>query len=112
MIVLVNQKIADFNAFKKVFIADQDERRDAGISGHRVFAVLGRPASIVISFEVVDPNKASRYFASDAFQTAMRRAGGLGEPEIIWGTEVDPAELQPQKQGLASVRGADDRAAA
>ena len=94
MIVLVNQKIADFNAFKKVFVADEGERRAAGISGHRVFAVLGRPASIVITFEVSDANKASRYFASGAFQAAMRRAGGLGEPEIVWGTEVDPAELQ------------------
>ncbi len=111
MIVLVNQKIADFNAWKKVFVADQDERRAAGISGHRVFAVLGRPASIVMSFEVADPNKASTYFTSAAFQAAMRRAGGLGEPDIVWGTEVDPAELQ-QQGALAAVRASDDRAAA
>ena len=111
MIVLVNQKIADFTAWKKVFVADQDERRAAGISGHRVFAVLGRPASIVITFDVADPNKASAYFASAAFQAAMRRAGGLGEPEIMWGTEVDPAELQ-QQRAVAVVRESDDRAAA
>ena len=111
MIVLVNQKIADFNAFKKVFVADQDERRAAGISGHRVVAVLGRPAAIVISFEVADPNKASDYFGSGAFQAAMRRAGGLGEPEIVWGIEVDPAELQ-QPKAVAIVRESDDRAAA
>ena len=111
MIVLVNQKIADFNAWKNVFVADQDERRAAGISGHRVFALLGRPASIVMSFEIADPNKASDYFESGSFQAAMRRAGGLGEPDVVWGTEVDPAELQ-QPAAVAVVRGADDRAAA
>jgi hypothetical protein len=111
MIILVNQKIADFNAWKKVFVADQDERRAAGISGHRVFAVLGRPASIVITFEIADPNAASSYFASAAFSASMRRAGGLGEPEVLWGTEVDPADLQ-QQRAVPAVRDSDDRAAA
>ena len=109
MIVFVNQKIADFAAFKQVFVADERARRDAGISGHRAFALLGRPGSIVLTLDVSDANKASAYFASAAFRAAMRRAGGLGEPEILWGTEVDPAELQ---QAAFALRDSDDRAAA
>jgi hypothetical protein len=109
MIVLVNQKIADFNAWKKVFVAAEGDRRAAGITGHRVFAVFGRPASIVIELEIADANQASRYFASGAFHAVMRRAGGLGEPEIVWAAEVDPSELQ---QPVYALRDSDDRAAA
>jgi hypothetical protein len=110
MIVFVNQKVADFAAFKQVFIADEHERRDAGISGHRAFALLGRPGSIVLTFDVADADKASAYFASAAFQAAMRRAGGLGEPDILWGAEVDPADLQ--QPAAFVLRDSDDRAAA
>ena len=109
MIVFVNQKVADFDAWKKVFVADEPARRAAGIAGHRVFAVLGRPQAITIELEIADIDKASGYLASATFQAAMRRAGGLGAPEVLWTAEVDPADLQ---RAVARRMDSNDRVAA
>ena len=73
---------------EEVFVADAPARRAAGISGDRVFAVLGRPQAITIALEIADADKAIGYLAS-AFQVAMRRAGGLGQPAFSWTAEVD-----------------------
>ena len=106
MIVLVNQTVADFTAFKNAFVSEQTSRKANGIRGHRVAAVLGRPGAIVIEFEVADAFKASRYFESGEFRAAMLRAGGLGEPELLWAAPVDVP------QAASAVRDSDDRAAA
>jgi hypothetical protein len=114
MIVFLNQKVADFNAWKQAFIADEDTRRAAGIAGHRVFAVLGRPQAIVIELDIVDPDKASRYLASASFQAAMRRAGGLGQAEVLWGAEIEAKDLHAPalRQPAPAFTAPADRAAA
>jgi hypothetical protein len=107
MIVFVNQKVADFDAWKKAFVADAPARRAAGVADERVFAVLGRPQAIMLELEIADADKAIAYLAS-AFPAAMRRAGALGKPEFLWTAAVDPADLV----AAATLGDSDVRAAA
>src|SRR5262245_57890031 len=83
---LLKLKIADYEIWKREFSADNATRKAAGIAGHRVFAVLGPPSSLVVAFDVVDPIRASAYLESAAFQAAMRRAGVLGKPAAFRGS--------------------------
>jgi hypothetical protein len=86
--IVVTQKVADFQAWKKVFLQYSDKRKASGISGHRLFAPLNQLGVVTIQFDVSDPVKASGYFESPELLEVMKRAGVLGKPSIFRGAEI------------------------
>ena len=86
--IVLTQKVADFQSWKKVFLQYSDKRKASGISGHRLFAPLNLLGAVIIQFEVSDPVRASGYFESPELLEVMKRAGVLGKPSIFRGVEI------------------------
>jgi hypothetical protein len=86
--LLISSRVADFDAWKAVFDANEQDRIDHGILGHHINRAEDDPNSLNVYLAVGDAEKARAWTASDALKSVMARAGILGAPVFSWMTPV------------------------
>jgi hypothetical protein len=86
--VVISSRVADFDAWKAVFDANEHDRIDHGILGHHVNRAEDDPNSLNVYLAVGDTEKARAWTASDALKSVMATAGVLGAPVFSWMTPV------------------------
>lgn len=86
--VVLSARVADFDAWKAVFDANEQDRIDNGILGHHVNRAEDDPNHLSIYLAVGDTAKARAWMASDALKALMAAAGVSSAPVFDWMTPV------------------------
>lgn len=86
--VVISYRVADFDAWKGVFDANEQDRIDHGILGHHINRAEDDPNSLSVYLAVGDAEKARAWMASDALKALMVKAGVSSAPVFNWMTPV------------------------
>lgn len=87
--LVVKHRVADFDAWKKVFDSMTPVRKKHGWLGHTVLRDAQDPNVVTIINRVKDLDGAKRYGASPEIKDAMKAGGVQGPPEISFLEEAD-----------------------
>ncbi|MCB1496318.1 MAG: hypothetical protein KDJ86_11060 [Bauldia sp.] len=87
--MLVRQRVANFDTWKKVFDRLEDVRQQHGITGHSVHRDAIDPNMVVVVMHAGALEDAKRYGASKVLREAMKEAGVEGVPEISFLSDVE-----------------------
>lgn len=87
--MLVRQRVANFDTWKRVFDRFEKLREEHGFTGYSVHRDATDPNIVVILNHARTMEDAKRYGASQALRDAMKEAGIAGVPEISFLTDVE-----------------------
>lgn len=82
--VLVNQKVKDYDAWKKVFDSHKQARMDAGLTDRAVSQFINDPHMVSVVLVVNDMKKAEDFMHSKDLKDKMAEAGVEGTPDIFF----------------------------
>jgi quinol monooxygenase YgiN len=90
--VLIIHEVADYPAWKKVFDAAVDLRRDAGERSYQVLRYYNEPNKIVHFSQWTSIEDAQRFFQSPQL-VKIRAAAGVQSPEFIYLDQLEAGTL-------------------
>jgi quinol monooxygenase YgiN len=91
MILIVEHRVKDFDAWKPVFDEHAAVRQEYGATGHIIYRSLDDPNNVIVLNEFASAERAKAFAADPSLREAMERGGVVGEPRIIWAQEADRA---------------------
>lgn len=83
-VMIVQHKVADYEAWRPVYDADAAKRAAAGLTNARVYRSADDPNDIVIIADMADLAKAKAFATSETLKESMEKAGVQGEPTITY----------------------------
>ncbi len=89
--LVISYQVADFDAWKAVFDANQQGRIDHGFAGHHINRGEDDPNDLAIYLAVGDEDRARAYAGSDELKALMQQAGIASPPEQMWVTPLREA---------------------
>jgi len=92
MIILVQHKVSDFDAWKLVFEEHGDIRRRHGATGHVLYRGLDDPNEVTIVNFFPSREQAQAFLADPSLKEAMDRGGVISEPRLTWADEVETVD--------------------
>jgi len=82
--LMVRHKVKDFDAWKKIYDADQGNRIAAGLTDRVLAQGADDDKSVIIVFAVADMAKAKAMTASPELKAKMDSAGVVGKPDFFY----------------------------
>ena len=86
--LIMNHKVKDYDAFKKVFDSNRQIRIDAGMIDRAVGYEFGDKNNVTMVFAITDPAKAKAFTSSEDLKNKMSEAGVIGTPTMHFYTVV------------------------
>ena len=80
--VIVNYRVADFDAFLTVFQQNAEERKAAGMRNVILWQAAGDPNHVFIVMEGDDLEKLREFDASDELEQILKLAGVITPPQV------------------------------
>jgi quinol monooxygenase YgiN len=90
--VLIIHEVADYPAWKKVFDAAVDLRRDAGERSYQVLSYYNEPNKIVHFSQWTSIEDAQRFFQSPQL-VKIRAEAGVRSPEFVYLHQLEAGTL-------------------
>lgn len=84
--LMMQHKVKDYDAFRKVFDANKQARMDAGLTDRAMSYEFGDKNNVTLVFAVNDLAKAKAFTASDDLKNKMADAGVVGAPIVHYYT--------------------------
>ena len=75
VVSIVHHRVADFDAWKKVYDGVSQLQKDGGVMAHGVFRTEGDPNSVVVLHTFENTDRAHAFFQGEELQDAMKQAG-------------------------------------
>jgi hypothetical protein len=82
--VMINQKVKDWDTWKKAFDSHKQARMDAGLTDRAVSQASGDPHVVSVVLAVSDMKKAEDFSHSKDLKDKMTAAGVVGPPDIFF----------------------------
>ena len=92
MIVIVQHKVRDYDAWKLVFYEHQAIRMRHGATGHELYRSLGDPNEITTVSQFPSREQAEAFFSDPSLKEAMDLAGVISEPHFTWADETEAVD--------------------
>ncbi len=92
MIVIVQQKVRDYDAWKTVFDEHGEVRRRHGATGHEIYRGFEDANDITVINRFPSKEQAEAFAADPSLKEAMDRAGVVGEPRFTWAQEAEAVD--------------------
>ena len=89
--LVVRHTVADFDAWKAAFDADEDRRRAASAVGHHINRAEDNPNDLSVYIAATDRAKAEAFTTSYELKGEMQAAGVTSVPEMTWMTPMREA---------------------
>ena len=86
--MLVQQKVKDFDAWKKVYDSAFDMRASNGEISNQIYRDESDPNSLTVILKWDSLENAQRYASSPELKAAMEKAGVEGPPNVYFLNEV------------------------
>jgi hypothetical protein len=97
MIIIVQHRVSDYDAWKSVFDEHEAVRRGHGATGHEVYRGLEDTNDLTIVNHFPTTEQAQAFAADPSLKEAMERGGVVSEPRITWAKESDAADYRQTK---------------
>lgn len=81
--ISVNHEVADYDAWKKVFDADEPRRTEANLELRAISTDADNPKKVGIMFATEDPEKVKAMMSSDDLNAKMKEGGVVSEPVVV-----------------------------
>jgi hypothetical protein len=94
MIVMVQHRVRDYDAWKPVFDEHGEVRRRHGATGHVIYRSLDDPNDVTVVNFFPSRQQAEALVADPSTQEGMERAGVIGEPRVTWAEETEQVDYQ------------------
>jgi quinol monooxygenase YgiN len=82
--LLVHHKVQDYSAWRKVFDEHDKTRREFGSTGFQVLKSTSDPNDITIIMAYPSVDKAKAFATSDSLKEAMKNAGVISQPDVMF----------------------------
>ena len=82
--LLVHHKVQDYSAWRKIFDEDDARRREYGSTGFQVFKSANDPNDLTVIMDYPSVDKAKAFATSDSLKEAMKNAGVISQPEVMF----------------------------
>jgi quinol monooxygenase YgiN len=93
-IALVRHRVADFDAWKKVYDGFAPIQAEYGVHGHQVLRSIENPNDVIVTHTFDSREAASAFFATPELKEAMSKAGvNADSVEISYFDEVEAGAL-------------------
>ncbi|MFC7850163.1 hypothetical protein ACFUTU_16970 [Arthrobacter sp. NPDC057388] len=79
---LVLHRVADYDAWRKVYDSVAGMQNDGGVTQQSVHRMADDPDNVLVIHHFKDVATAKAFFASPDLKDAMQRSGVQGEPRI------------------------------
>ena len=86
--VMTRMQVADFDAWLRVFDANEDFRRASGLIGHHINRAEGDPNSLSLYMAATNMDQAREFSTSDGLRERMKDAGVVSVPGFTFMTPV------------------------
>jgi heme-degrading monooxygenase HmoA len=97
MIVIVQHKVRDYDAWKVVFDEHRAVRTRHGATGHELYRGVEDPNEVTVVNRFPSREQAEAFAADPSLKEAMERGGVVSEPRITWAREADAADYRQSK---------------
>jgi heme-degrading monooxygenase HmoA len=94
MIIIVQHRVSDYDAWKSVFDEHEAVRRGHGATGHEVYRGLDDANEVTVVNHFPTTEQAKAFAADPSLKAAMERGGVVSEPRITWAEESDAADYR------------------
>jgi heme-degrading monooxygenase HmoA len=81
--IIIKHKVRDFEIWRKQFEQQSEYRKEAGFQGTCVYKSKKDPNTVVIYTKTEEPEKVSKFLASDDLKHAMKDAGVIDQPTVM-----------------------------
>ena len=93
-ISLVRHRVADFDAWKKVYDDFAPIQAERGVQSHQVLRSIESPNEVIVTHTFDSPEVARAFFATPELKEAMSKAGVKADSvEISYFDEVESSTL-------------------
>src|SRR5665647_1407129 len=89
MVVVVQHRVRDFDAWKPLFEEHGDVRRKYGATGHEIYRGINDPNEITVVNHFPSKEQAEAFAADPSLKEAMARGGVVSEPVMTWAEETE-----------------------
>src|ERR1043166_352889 len=79
-VALVRHRVADFDAWRKVYDDFAPIQTEHGVRAHQVLRSIENPNDLIVTHTFDSPEAARAFFATPELKEAMSQAGGPGPP--------------------------------
>jgi len=94
MIVIVQHKVRDYDAWKSVFDEHQAVRTRHGATGHELYRSLEDPNEVTVVNQFPSREQAEAFAADPSLKEAMERGGVISEPRLTWAQETEAVDYK------------------
>ena len=93
-VALVRHRVADFDAWKKVYDGFAPIQAEHGVQSHQVLRSIESPDDVIVTHTFESPETARAFFAMPELKETMRKAGVDADAvEISYYDEVESSTL-------------------
>ena len=93
-IALVRHRVADFDAWRKVYDGFAPIQAERGVQSHQVLRSIESPSEVIVTHTFDSPEVARAFFATPELKEAMSKAGVKADSvEISYFDEVESGTL-------------------
>ena len=89
MILMVTQKVKDFDVWKPVFEEHQSVRQRHGAEGHAIYRAKDEPNLVTVIMRYPSVEAAKAFAADPSLKEAMERGGVEGMPTVSMWDETE-----------------------
>jgi hypothetical protein len=89
MIVVLQTKVRDYDAWKPLFDEHEGVRAKYGLLGHTIYRNADAPNDLTLTFRIESRKRAEEFMRDPSLAEAMQRSGVLGEPLVAWLEEAE-----------------------
>jgi hypothetical protein len=82
--VILSFKVKDYDAWKKVFDSDKQERMNAGMTDRSISQYIGDPGMVSLVIVITDMKKTEDFMHSKELKLRMDTAGVVGTPDAFF----------------------------
>lgn len=82
--LLVHHKVQDYSAWRKVFDDHDKTRREFGSTGNQVLKSASDPNDLTVIMDWPSVDAAKAFATSDSLKEAMKNAGVISQPEVMF----------------------------
>jgi len=97
MIIMVQHRVRDYEAWKSVFDEHRAVRTRHGATGHELYRGLEDPSEITVVNHFPSKEQAEAFAADPSLKEAMERGGVVSEPRLTWAAEAEAADYRQSK---------------
>jgi quinol monooxygenase YgiN len=101
--VVISHSVSNFDQWKRVFDADQSNRKHAGVLGHHINRGATDPNQLAIYLPATDRKQAEAFLANPELKATMSRAGVTSAPEVRWIRPVESKYIADRATAAAMI---------